>query len=65
MIIAEELSLDKGTLTPSMKVVPKNVVKTYKAHLENLYGAENLVDSEVYVIHLSDTEGASEKTITV
>ncbi len=65
MIIAEELSLDKGTLTPSMKVVPKNVVKTYKAHLENLYGAENLVDSEVYVIHLSDMEDAPGKTITV
>ncbi len=56
--MADELSLENGTLTPSMKVVPKNVVKTYKAHLENLYGAENLVDSEVYVIHLSDMEDA-------
>lgn len=65
MVMADELSLENGTLTPSMKVVPKNVVKTYKAHLENLYGAENLVDSEVYVIHLSDTEGASGKTINV
>jgi len=58
MVMADELSLENGTLTPSMKVVPKNVVKTYKAHLENLYGAENLVDSEVYVIHLSDMEDA-------
>ncbi|MBI5857703.1 MAG: AMP-binding protein [Sphingobacteriales bacterium] len=65
MIINDELTLEKGTLTPSMKVAPKNVVKAYKAHLENLYGAKNLVDNEVYVIRLSETEDSLGKIITV
>jgi long-subunit acyl-CoA synthetase (AMP-forming) len=65
MILDEELSLEKGTLTPSMKVAPNNVIKTYKAHLENLYGAKNLVDNEVYVIRLAETEDSLGKIITV
>lgn len=52
MIIDDELSIEKGTLTPSMKVAPNNVTKIYKAELENLYGAENAVKEEVYVIKL-------------
>ncbi|MDO8368278.1 MAG: AMP-binding protein, partial [Saprospiraceae bacterium] len=32
-IIHDELSLDNNTLTPSMKMAPKNVVEKYRAHL--------------------------------
>ncbi len=65
MIIDEELSLEKGTLTPSMKVAPKNVVNTYRAHLENLYGGDNVVENDVYIIRLAEAENKIEKTITV
>ncbi len=56
MIIDDELSFDKGTLTSSMKVAPKNVLNAYKAHLENIYGAQNPIDNEVYIIQLEDFE---------
>ncbi len=56
MIIDDELSLEKGTLTSSMKVAPKSVVSAYRAHLENLYGADNQVDNEVYIIKLDELE---------
>lgn len=65
MIINDELSLEKGTLTPSMKVAPKNVVNAYRAHLENLYGAKNPVDNEVYIIRLAEAESALGKIITI
>ena len=64
MIIDDELSLEKGTLTSSMKVAPKNVVSTYRAHLENLYGANNPVDNEVYIIRLAEFESILDKKIT-
>jgi long-subunit acyl-CoA synthetase (AMP-forming) len=51
-IINQELSLDDNTLTPSMKMAPKNVVEKYKKHLANLYGDNVPVDEEVYVIEL-------------
>jgi len=51
-IILDELSLDNNTLTPSMKVAPKNVVEKYKAHLFNMYGDNVPVEEEVYIIDL-------------
>ena len=51
-IIMDELSLENMTLTPSMKMAPKNVVEKYKAHLQNLYGENVPVEEEVYVIEL-------------
>lgn len=51
-IILDELSLDANTLTPSMKVAPKNVLEKYRAHLLNLYGKNVPVDEEVYIIEL-------------
>ncbi|MBM3416980.1 MAG: AMP-binding protein [Bacteroidetes bacterium] len=60
MIIDDELSLEKGTLTPSMKVAPKSVASTYKAHVQNLYGDDSPVDEEIYIIRLDqlkDTVG--------
>lgn len=51
-VILDELSLDNNTLTPSMKVAPKNVVEKYKAHLLNMYGDQVPVDEEVYIVEL-------------
>jgi long-subunit acyl-CoA synthetase (AMP-forming) len=60
IIIDDELSLEKGTLTPSMKVAPRSVIDTYKSHYENLYGEDNPVEEEIYIIRLDqlkDTVG--------
>ncbi len=54
IIIDDELSIENNTLTPSMKMAPKNVLGIYKAHLENLYGEGNPVDEEVFVIQLEE-----------
>lgn len=51
-IILDELSFENNTLTPSMKVAPKNVVEKYRSHLANLYGDNVPVDEEVYIIEL-------------
>ncbi|MBL0126454.1 MAG: hypothetical protein IPP83_03120 [Flavobacteriales bacterium] len=61
MIIDGELSLANNTLTPSMKVAPRKVVEAYRAHLENLYGAENALDEEVYIIKLDDIHTVGRK----
>lgn len=55
MIIDDELSIEKSTLTPSMKISPTRVMDAYKAHIRNLYGDSKPIDEEVYVIRL-DTE---------
>lgn len=51
-IINSELSLDDRTLTPSMKVAPKNVLEKYKSHLINMYGENVPTEEEVYVVEL-------------
>ncbi|TNE58809.1 MAG: hypothetical protein EP344_09685 [Bacteroidetes bacterium] len=58
-IISDELSLDNNTLTPSMKMAPKNVLEKYKAHLQLLYGEAVPLEEEVYVIEL-DTHKPTE-----
>lgn len=55
MIIDDELSIEKNTLTPSLKIAPKKVMEVYKAHIENLYGSKNKTNEKVYVVKL-DTE---------
>ena len=55
MVIDDELSIDKNTLTPSMKPAMKNVMETYKAHIDNLYGDHNKVGQDVYIIKLENT----------
>ncbi len=55
-VILDELSLEKNTLTPSMKMAPKNVMDKYRSHLQKLYGANVPVDEEVYVIELEPAE---------
>ncbi len=51
-IIDSELSLEDRTLTPSMKVAPKNVLEKYKDHLVNMYGENMPTEEEVYVVKL-------------
>lgn len=51
-IINSELSLEDRTLTPSMKVAPKNVLEKYKDHLLNMYGEDVPTEEEVYVVEL-------------
>lgn len=62
-IINTELSLDDNTLTPSMKVAPKNVLEKYKNHLINMYGENVPTEEEVYVVHL-DTKNDIARKIT-
>ena len=65
MIIDDELTVDKGTLTSSMKLAPKNVVNAYRAHLDKLYGADNPLENEVYIINLNKFEDKFEKKFSL
>ena len=51
-IIAEDLSIDANTLTPSMKVAPRNVIEKYRDQLLSMYGTKVPKDEEVYLIEL-------------
>lgn len=62
-IINTELSLDDNTLTPSMKVAPKNVLEKYKKHLINMYGENVPTEEEVYVVHLDTKNDIARKII--
>ena len=62
-IIMDELSLDNKTLTPSMKMAPKNVIERYKNHLKNLYGDQVPVEEEVYVIELAGTKKTTQDNV--
>lgn len=53
-LINDDLSLDDKTLTPSMKVAPKNVIAKYKEHLKNLYGNDVPTDEEVFIVRLDN-----------
>ncbi len=59
-LIDDELSLDNRTLTPSMKVVPKQVLNVYRAELESLYGNAEPTREQVYVIRLEGDGGKME-----
>ncbi len=63
MIIDDELSVENNTLTPSLKMAPKNVLKAYKAYLENMYGAKNNMLEEVYIIKLEDVPALKKMTV--
>jgi hypothetical protein len=56
MIIDDSLKVDNGTLTPSMKLAPNNVKGIYKAHLEKLYGSNEAVNEQVYIIKLNEQQ---------
>jgi long-subunit acyl-CoA synthetase (AMP-forming) len=65
MVIDDDLSIEKNTLTPSMKIAPKKVMEAYKAHIENLYGAKNKISEEVYIIKLDTENNLSRKLVNV
>lgn len=56
MMIDDELTVEKSTLTPSMKLAPNKVMDVYKAHIQNLYGSGNSLEQEVYIIRLDGSE---------
>lgn len=56
VLVDDELSLEKNTLTPSMKVVPKRVSGIYRAQLEKVYSHDQQVGENVYVIRLDEEE---------
>lgn len=62
-IINSELSLDDSTLTPSMKVAPKNVLEKYKEHLNNMYGDTVPLEEEVYVVELNVKYNITKKIV--
>ncbi len=62
-IINSELSLDDRTLTPSMKVAPKNVLEKYKEHLKNMYGEKVPVEEEVYLVELDVKNNIARKIV--
>lgn len=63
MLIDDELKVDNMTLTPSMKLAPNNVKSVYKTHIENMYGAEEKLEHEVYLIFLDDETNSNQYKI--
>lgn len=61
MVIDDELSIEKSTLTPSMKIAPGNVAKAYKAHIENMYGSDHRLNEEVYIVKLDTANPIARK----
>jgi len=62
-IIDSELSLEDRTLTPSMKVAPKNVLEKYKTHLKNMYGRNVPIEKEVYIVELDVKNNIARKSV--
>lgn len=62
-IINDELSLDKKTLTPSMKVAPKNVIEVYKEHLNSMYGDRVPPEEDIYIIELDTKTQIKDKVV--
>lgn len=62
-VINSALSLDDNTLTPSMKVAPKNVLEKYKEHLRNMYGENVPTEEEVYVVELDVKNNIARKIV--
>lgn len=54
VIVDDDLSLEKSTLTPSMKVAPVKVLETYREHLDHLYDDAGMPPEDAYVIRLDD-----------
>ena len=56
IIVDDELSVEKNTLTPSMKMSPKTVEHQYRIHMANLYGSEISMDDNSYLINLDPNQ---------
>jgi len=53
-IVDDILSLEKNTLTPSLKLAPTEVLRKYKNHLNTLYKENVPLEEDIYIIELSD-----------
>ena len=58
MLIDYALSIENTELTPSMKLAPNVVGKVFKANIENLYGANEMLSDKVYIIELDENAQA-------
>lgn len=52
LLIDGELTIEQGTLTPSMKVVATKVLETYRTAIEELYASDDPSRDDVYVVPL-------------
>lgn len=52
-IIDDELSVEDNTLTPSLKMAPKNVIDKYKRYMHMLYGDTVPEEEEVFLVELN------------
>lgn len=52
MLIDDELSLENGTLTSSMKAASAGILNVYKANLEFMYDDDAMQYEDVYLIRL-------------
>ena len=59
MLVDDELKVDNMTLTPSMKLAPNNVKTVYKAYIENMYGAGEKMEQDVYLIFLDEENNSN------
>ena len=59
MLVDDELKVDNMTLTPSMKLAPNNVKTVYKAYIENMYGAGEKMEQDVYLIFLDEESNSN------
>jgi long-subunit acyl-CoA synthetase (AMP-forming) len=59
MLVDDELKVDNMTLTPSMKLAPNNVKSVYKAYIENMYGAGEKMEQDVYLIFLDEEKNSN------
>lgn len=62
-IIDGELSLDDNTLTPSMKVAPKNVLEKYKSQLRKMYGDVVPIEEEIYLVQLDVKNNIARRSV--
>lgn len=52
MLVDDDLSVEKRTLTPSLKIAPNNVKEYYRACINKLYGEDDNISHNVYIIPL-------------
>ena len=52
VIIPQDLSLEAGELTPTMKVIRHNVLDKYQAWWEAIYNPAENPDKEPYIVNL-------------
>jgi long-subunit acyl-CoA synthetase (AMP-forming) len=60
ILVNEELSIDRGTLTPSMKVVPDKVIAAHRSAIDRIYHS-NAANGAVDEGTRAETNGSSEQ----